>query len=40
MHHFHPDVDIYTLSAHEELNDKGYLVPGLGDVGDRLFKTK
>lgn len=40
VHHFHPDVDIYTLSAHEELNDKGYLVPGLGDVGDRLFKTK
>ena len=30
VHHFHPDVDIYTLSSHEELNDKGYLVPGLG----------
>lgn len=40
VHHFHPDVDIYTLSANETLNDKGYLVPGLGDVGDRLFKTK
>ena len=40
LHHFHPDVDVYTLSAHEELNEKGYLVPGLGDAGDRLFGTK
>lgn len=40
LHHFHPDVDIYTLSASEELNEKGYLVPGLGDAGDRLFGTK
>ncbi len=40
LHHFHPDVDIYTLSANEEINEKGYLVPGLGDVGDRLYKTK
>ena len=40
VHHFHPDVDIYTLSASEELNEKGYLLPGLGDAGDRLFQTK
>lgn len=40
VHEFHPDVEIYTLSATEELNDKGYLVPGLGDAGDRLFGTK
>ena len=40
VHGFHPDVDIYTLSASEELNEKGYLVPGLGDAGDRLFNTK
>lgn len=40
VHHFHPDVDIFTLSAAEELNEKGYLVPGLGDAGDRLFQTK
>ncbi len=40
VHHFHPDVDIYTLNANEDLNEKGYLVPGLGDAGDRLFKTK
>ncbi len=40
VHGFHPDVDIYTLSAKEELNEKGYLVPGLGDAGDRLFNTK
>lgn len=40
LHHFHPDVEIFTLSASEELNEKGYLVPGLGDAGDRLFGTK
>lgn len=40
VHHFHPDVDVYTLSATEELNEKGYLIPGLGDAGDRLFGTK
>lgn len=39
VHHFHPDVDIFTLSSSEELNEKGYLVPGLGDAGDRLFGT-
>lgn len=40
IHHFHPDVEIFTLSDTEELNDKGYLVPGLGDAGDRLFGTR
>lgn len=36
----HPDVDIYLASKDEKLNDKGYIVPGLGDCGDRLFGTK
>lgn len=36
----HPDVDIYLASLDECLNDKGYIVPGLGDCGDRLFGTK
>ena len=35
-----PDVDIYTASIDEKLNDKSYIVPGLGDAGDRLFGTK
>ena len=36
----HPDVDIYTAGLDEKLNEKGYIVPGLGDAGDRLFGTK
>ncbi|KUP04162.1 uracil phosphoribosyltransferase [Bacillus coahuilensis m2-6] len=36
----HPDVDIYIASLDEKLNEKGYIVPGLGDAGDRLFGTK
>lgn len=36
----HPDVDIYTASIDEKLNEKGYIVPGLGDAGDRIFGTK
>ena len=36
----HPDVDIYTASLDEKLNSDGYIVPGLGDCGDRLFGTK
>ncbi|MBT4790449.1 MAG: uracil phosphoribosyltransferase [Halobacteriovoraceae bacterium] len=40
LHEFHPDVDIYTLSSSEQLDKKGYLMPGLGDAGDRLFGTK
>lgn len=35
----HPNVQIYTLSIEEGLNEKGYLLPGLGDAGDRLFGT-
>jgi len=35
----HPDVQIYTGGVDEKLNDKGYIVPGLGDAGDRLFGT-
>ncbi len=40
VHQFHPDVKIYTLGIEQELNEKGYLVPGLGDAGDRLFGTR
>jgi len=36
----HPDVQIYTLSVEQEMNELGYLVPGLGDAGDRLYQTK
>ena len=36
----HPDVDIYAASIDEKLNEQGYIVPGLGDAGDRLFGTK
>jgi uracil phosphoribosyltransferase len=36
----HPDVDIYLAALDEKLNEHGYIVPGLGDAGDRLFGTK
>ena len=36
----HPDVDIYCASLDEKLNEHGYIVPGLGDAGDRIFGTK
>lgn len=36
----HPDVDIFTASHDEKLNSHGYIIPGLGDAGDRLFGTK
>ncbi|EHI70200.1 uracil phosphoribosyltransferase [Streptococcus ictaluri] len=36
----HPDIDIFTAALDEQLNDHGYIVPGLGDAGDRLFGTK
>ena len=36
----HPDVPIYTAAVDRELNEHGYIVPGLGDAGDRLFGTK
>lgn len=40
FHAQHPDVDIWTPAIDERLNDKGYIVPGLGDAGDRLYGTK
>ncbi|OZI13423.1 uracil phosphoribosyltransferase [Bacillaceae bacterium SAS-127] len=40
MKEAHPDVDIYIAALDEKLNEKGYIVPGLGDAGDRLFGTK
>jgi uracil phosphoribosyltransferase len=36
----HPDVDLYVAAVDERLNEHGYIVPGLGDAGDRLFGTK
>lgn len=36
----HPDVEIYAAALDEKLNEKGYIVPGLGDAGDRIFGTK
>lgn len=36
----HPDVDIFVAAVDEKLNDHGYIVPGLGDAGDRLYGTK
>lgn len=36
----HPDVDIYLAALDEKLNEKGYIIPGLGDAGDRIFGTK
>ena len=40
VHKHHPDVEIYTGAVDEKLNSHGYIVPGLGDAGDRLFGTK
>ena len=40
MQEAHPDVDMYIGSLDEKLNDHGYIVPGLGDAGDRIFGTK
>jgi uracil phosphoribosyltransferase len=40
LHAAHPDVAIYTAAIDQRLNDHGYIVPGLGDAGDRLFGTK
>jgi uracil phosphoribosyltransferase len=40
FHAAHPDVPVFTASIDERLNEKGYIVPGLGDAGDRLFGTK
>ncbi len=40
MQEDHPDVDIYVAALDDHLNEKGYIVPGLGDAGDRIFGTK
>lgn len=40
LHAAHPDVPIYTAAIDHHLNDKGYIVPGLGDAGDRMFGTR
>ena len=40
VQHDHPDVDIYCAALDQGLNDHSYIVPGLGDAGDRIFGTK
>lgn len=40
LHNQHPDVPIFTAAVDEKLNEEGYIVPGLGDAGDRLYGTK
>ncbi len=40
FHAAHPDVPVYTAAVDERLNDHGYILPGLGDAGDRMFGTK
>lgn len=40
FHSVHPDVPIYTAAIDRQLNEKGYILPGLGDAGDRLYGTK
>lgn len=39
MNEAHPDVKIYTAALDDHLNEHGYIVPGLGDAGDRIFGT-
>ena len=39
MHHAHPDVPVYTAAVDRGLSDHGYILPGLGDAGDRIFGT-
>jgi uracil phosphoribosyltransferase len=40
LHEVHPDVEIYTAAIDRELNEHGYILPGLGDAGDRIFGTQ
>ncbi|MGE4130439.1 MAG: uracil phosphoribosyltransferase [Bdellovibrionales bacterium] len=40
IHEYHPDVHLFTLNVEKTVNEHGYLVPGLGDAGDRLYQTK
>jgi uracil phosphoribosyltransferase len=39
MHKVHPEIGIYCAAVDRGLNEKGYIVPGLGDAGDRIFGT-
>ena len=36
----HPDIEIYTAAIDQRLNEQGYILPGLGDAGDKIFGTK
>lgn len=40
VHKYHPEIEIFVAAIDEKLNEHGYIVPGLGDAGDRLFGTK
>jgi uracil phosphoribosyltransferase len=40
LHSAHPDVHVVVAAVDRELNERGYIVPGLGDAGDRLYGTK
>ena len=40
VHEAHPDVVIFTASIDQRLNEHGYIIPGLGDAGDKIFGTK
>ncbi len=40
LEHFHPDVKVFALNVEKEMTENGYLIPGLGDAGDRLYQTK
>lgn len=40
LFHFHPEVKVYAVSVEPEMNERGYLLPGLGDAGDRLYRTQ
>jgi uracil phosphoribosyltransferase len=40
LHAHHPDVRIWTAAIDERLNEHGYILPGLGDAGDRLYGTR
>lgn len=40
FHEQHPDIDLYTAAIDQKLDEHGYIIPGLGDAGDRLFGTK
>ena len=40
MHEVHPDIDVFVGALDDHLNEHGYIVPGLGDAGDRIFGTK